>query len=91
MAIHKDIQGNLHDDMNGEALHMLPRGCVEISADELAAIRTPMTVPPTYAMLRAAEYPPASDYLDAVVKGDTAQMQAYISECLSVKSKYPKV
>lgn len=39
---------------------------------------------------RAAEYPPATDYLDAVVKGDQAQMQAYIDACLAVKTKYPK-
>ena len=38
----------------------------------------------------ATEYPPSSDYLDAVVKGDQAQMQAYIDACLAVKAKYPK-
>jgi len=46
--------------------------------------------PPTYQELRAAAYPPAADYLDAIVKGDTAQAQAYIDECLAVKAKYPK-
>jgi len=46
--------------------------------------------PPTYQQLRAAAYPPAADYLDAIVKGDTAQAQAYIDECLAVKAKYPK-
>lgn len=39
---------------------------------------------------RAAEYPPASDYLDAIVKGDQAKVQAYIDACLAVKAKYPK-
>jgi len=39
---------------------------------------------------RAAEYPPAADYLDGIVKGDTAQVQAYIDACLAVKAKYPK-
>ena len=39
---------------------------------------------------RAREYPPMTDYLDAVVKGDTAQQQAYIDACLAVKAKYPK-
>lgn len=43
-----------------------------------------------YQRLRAAEYPPAADYLDAVVKGDQSQMQAYIDACLAVKAKYPK-
>ena len=39
---------------------------------------------------RSAEYPPMSDYLDGIVKGDTAQVQAYIDACLAVKTKYPK-
>lgn len=39
---------------------------------------------------RAAEYPPMTDYLDGVVKGDQAQIQAYIDACLAVKAKYPK-
>lgn len=43
-----------------------------------------------YARLRAAEYPDIRDYIDGVVKGDTAQMQAYIDACLAVKQKYPK-
>ena len=43
-----------------------------------------------YQRLRAAEYPPAADYLDAVVKGDEAQKQAYIDKCLQIKQKYPK-
>jgi hypothetical protein len=44
----------------------------------------------TYADKRAAEYPPMTDYLDGIVKGDTEQVQAYIDACLAVKAKYPK-
>jgi hypothetical protein len=43
-----------------------------------------------YQRLRACEYPPITDYLDAVVKGDLAQQQSYIDACLAVKAKYPK-
>jgi hypothetical protein len=43
-----------------------------------------------YQRKRRVEYPPIADYLDAVVKGDQAQMQAYIDACLAVKEKYPK-
>jgi hypothetical protein len=43
-----------------------------------------------YIAKRQAEYPPMADYLDAIVKGDTAQQQAYITACLAVKAKYPK-
>ena len=39
---------------------------------------------------RAAEYPAIADYLDGIVKGDTAQVQTYIDACLAVKVKYPK-
>ena len=39
---------------------------------------------------RAAEYPPYTDYLDGIVKGDNAQVQAYIDACNAVKNKYPK-
>ena len=39
---------------------------------------------------RATEYPTITDYLDGIVKGDTAQVQAYIDACLAVKAKYPK-
>ena len=44
----------------------------------------------TYAQKRAAEYPPMADYLDGVVKGDQAQIDAYIAACQAVKAKYPK-
>jgi hypothetical protein len=43
-----------------------------------------------YKAQRAAEYPNFKDYLDGIVKGDQAQVQAYIDACLAVKAKYPK-
>lgn len=43
-----------------------------------------------YQRKRADEYPPMSDYLDGVVKGDQAQIDKYIADCLAVKAKYPK-
>lgn len=43
-----------------------------------------------YQRQRAAEYPPMADYLDGVVKGDQAQIDKYIADCLAVKAKYPK-
>ena len=44
----------------------------------------------SYARSRASEYPPITDYLDGVVKGDQAQIDAYIAACQAVKAKYPK-
>ena len=43
-----------------------------------------------YKAKRAAEYPSFIDYLDGIVKGDNAQVQAYIDACNAVKNKYPK-
>jgi hypothetical protein len=43
-----------------------------------------------YQVQREAEYPPMADYLDGVVKGDQAQIDAYIAACQAVKTKYPK-
>ena len=43
-----------------------------------------------YARNRSAEYPPITDYIDGVVKGDQSQIDAYVSACLAVKAKYPK-
>lgn len=43
-----------------------------------------------YQLDRAAEYPPITDYIDGIVKGDQSQVQAYIDACLAVKAKYPK-
>lgn len=45
---------------------------------------------PSYAQLRQQSYPPMTDYLDGVVKGDQAQIDAYIAACLAVKAQYPK-
>ena len=44
-----------------------------------------------YKEKRQSEYPPITDYLDGVVKGDQAQIDKYIADCLAVKAKYPKV
>jgi len=43
-----------------------------------------------YKTQRESEYPPITDYLDGVVKGDQAQIDAYIAACQAVKNKYPK-
>lgn len=44
----------------------------------------------SYVEKRRRSYPPITDYLDAVVKSDQAQIDAYIAACLAVKAKYPK-
>jgi acid stress-induced BolA-like protein IbaG/YrbA len=43
-----------------------------------------------YIAKRQAEYPPMTDWIDGVVKGDQAQIDKYIADCQAVKAKYPK-
>ena len=43
-----------------------------------------------YIAKRQAEYPPITDYLDGIVKGDQEQINKYIADCQAVKTKYPK-
>lgn len=45
---------------------------------------------PTYAELRKKEYPPITDYLDAIVKEDLEEVQKYKDSCMAIKTKYPK-
>lgn len=46
--------------------------------------------PNAYKAKRQAKYPPITDYIDGIVKGDTVQVQAYIDACLAVKQEFPK-
>lgn len=43
-----------------------------------------------YQSQRAGAYPPVEDYLDAVVKNDTAAIEKYKADCLAVKAAFPK-
>ena len=43
-----------------------------------------------YIAKRQAEYPPITDWIDGMVKGDQAQIDKYIADCQAVKAKYPK-
>jgi hypothetical protein len=62
---------------------------LEVTPEQYMAMMSPPAL--TYQQIRAAAYPPMADYLDAIVKGDDAQLQAYKDACLAVKAKYPKV
>ena len=43
-----------------------------------------------YIAKRASEYPPVTDWLDGMVKGDQVQIDKYIADCLAVKARHPK-
>jgi len=59
---------------------------VEVDMDAVNA----WTDPEAYKSKRQAEYPPITDYLDGIAKGDQAQINKYIADCQAVKAKYPK-
>jgi len=90
MSHYKAPDNSLHFLDDDAYAHLLPEGSVQITNEEAEALR-PQPAELTYAQKRAAEYPPMTDYLDGVVKGDQAQIDKYIADCQAVKAKYPKV
>lgn len=77
-----DAEGNpTFTDNWGFTWAELQAEVTRLQAEELAT---------QYQVNRSAEYPPITDYLDGVVKGDQAQIDKYIADCQAVKAKYPK-
>jgi hypothetical protein len=87
---YKSPDNAVHFLDNDAYVHLLPAGSVQITDAQAQQIIEASAPVLTYAQKRAAEYPPMTDYLDGIVKGDTAQVDAYIAACLAVKAKYPK-
>ena len=81
------------DSVDEEAQY-LPQGFAQITDAEANTIRASIQIAYinalTYAQKRVMEYPSMADYLDGIVKGDQAQIDKYIADCLAVKAKYPK-
>ncbi len=87
--------------MNHEAIYKLNPSVVTIRGDiaydadgnevayDKAAVQAYVDAH-AYIAKRAAEYPSVTEYLDGIVKGDQAQIDKYIADCLAVKAKYPK-
>jgi hypothetical protein len=76
----------------GEGVVIVTRAVVPFTQDEIDAAQAAALQQAIEQVQRqrAAEYPPMADYIDGIVKGDQAQVQAYIDACLAVKAKYPK-
>ncbi len=79
--------------------HMTQNGPVPFTAEEetakdveekLWAEKQVELAKTKYQRDRKAEYPPATDYLDGIVKGDQAQIDQYVADCLAVKQRHPK-
>lgn len=81
----------VHDDNYDQVIWQsdTPLPAKEVVLAEVARLQT-IDDANAYKEKRAKEYPSINDYLDGVVKGDQAQIQAYIDACLAVKAKYPK-
>jgi hypothetical protein len=78
----------MYEIINGELVEVSEASKAQIISDREEAIA--ITTSNAYAIKRVAEYPPITDYIDGVVKGDQAQIDKYIADCLAVKAKYPK-
>lgn len=79
---HTTPNGNIPFTLEEEAQRDAEEAAWEVKQAVLASTE--------YQRQRSSEYPPIADYLDGIVKGDTAQVQAYVDACLAVKAKYPK-
>ena len=81
-------------ELDGSQDHLIKSDMVSITKEAADIITTEKKLAEfnalSYADKRLMEYPPVTDYLDGLVKGDTEQMQTYIDACLAVKAKYPK-
>ena len=81
-------------EADGSQDDFIKEGLVQITDSEADSIRAAKAEAAfaslTYVEKRAAEYPTITDYLDGIVKGDQAQIDKYIADCLAVKAKYPK-
>ena len=72
--------------IRGDVAYDKDENIVEYDKDAVNAWQDPKA----YIAKRASEYPPITDYIDGVVKGDQAQIDKYIADCLAVKAKFPK-
>lgn len=81
------VIGNSYDGIEWKDLS--PKPTKEELDSQWESIQT-IVASEAYKDQRANEYPDFRDYLDGIVKGDDAQVQAYIDACLAVKAKYPK-
>lgn len=80
-----------HKMVDGVKISLTPQEIAEFNAVQAEWEAKQAALAQTkYQRDRAAEYPSINDYIDGIVKGDQAQVQAYIDACLAVKAKYPK-
>jgi hypothetical protein len=79
-----------HMTVNGPVLFTAEEEAARDAEEAAWAAEQAALAATEYQRQRAAAYPPITDYIDGIVKGDTTQVQAYIDACLAIKAKYPK-
>ncbi len=81
-------------ELDGSQDSIIPEWLVPVPDEQVEEIRASNQRRLFYGMpydeQRRISYPPITEYLDAVVKGDEVQLAKYISDCLEVKRKFPK-
>ena len=88
MKLYKSLDNQVYAyEADGSQDQFIPKNFVAITEEEANVLREAKL---SYAQKRAMEYPPVTDYLDGIVKGDQAQIDAYIAACKVIKAKYPK-
>ena len=85
MPHYKDLNNGLHFLDDASFAHYLPEGCIEITDKEAVSLQP--IYAPTYAELRAAEYPSYADQFDLIYHGGVDSWKSVIQ---AVKDKYPK-
>ena len=80
----KSLINGIEVEMSAEEAALTQAEWDAVKAEQVELAKT------AYQRQRSLEYPAIADYLDGIVKGDTAQVQTYIDACLAVKAKYPK-
>jgi hypothetical protein len=91
----KAINPNAEVSINNEDINQITwhNGTTQIPANQILVKQQELIAEyesNQYQRDRANEYPDFKEYLDGIVKGDQAQIDKYIADCLAVKAKYPK-
>jgi hypothetical protein len=91
----KEINPNAQVTVNAEDINQITwlNGTTPISTNQILAKQQELIAEynsKQYQRDRAKAYPDFKDYLDGIVKGDQAQIDKYIADCLAVKAQYPK-
>ena len=91
----KSINNSAEFSINADDINQITwlNGTQPIPENEILAKQQELIVEynsKQYQRDRANEYPDFKEYLDGIVKGDQAQIDKYIADCLAIKTKYPK-